>query len=460
MAGKHRKTSRPALVVAAVVAPAGLAAAAMAATGLSGGVVPTDTTITAGSPSIDLLALVSAANSTSQFFAGSSYYGTDWTEVYGTQQVVPFLLGPQGIADAISSHQDDEEQTGVTASGWGAGQAGTALGILANNDDPDDLDNVGLVILDNNTNRAGGGFWTTYAPFAPLLLTSAEPTPTDLPDGVTVLDVGYEYNINGNAAVDPLNPFTLGNSLAAYAFGYGAEATALNITQEGDDVVLHEADGDDTVLQPGYHYIVKDGNVVGEPTEAGDQDSTIYVTVDSGELPLTRGLRFIPGGDILADALDPTLTQLVDAGYADGKGTEDNPAIPEDPTVTRPMQPGSSLSALGGVPGTVQTGLQRGAATAQDDLENPTNLVSKPVDELGNLPVLGSLTNTLTPTTALTRTGGNNPLTGLNKPGTSSTPGGANPVKSFTDRINDAVKKVTGGLGLDKKPAASDDDSE
>ncbi len=55
----------------------------------------------------------------------------------------------------------------------------------------------------------------------------------------------------------------------------------------------------------------------------------------------------LPGGDILADALDPTLTELVDAGYADGKGTADNPAIPEDPTVTRPMQPGSSLRSSG-----------------------------------------------------------------------------------------------------------------
>ena len=56
--------------------------------------------------------------------------------------------------------------------GGGRARPGTALGILANNNDDDDLDNIGLVILDNNTNRAGGGFWTTYHQFAPLLLTS------------------------------------------------------------------------------------------------------------------------------------------------------------------------------------------------------------------------------------------------------------------------------------------------
>ncbi len=167
MAAKHRRTSRPAAIVAMVVAPAGLAAAAMAASSMTG-VAPADTP-TAAPPSVDLTALVSAANSTSQIFAGSTYYGTDWTTVYGTQQVVPFLSGPQGIADAIASHKNDPQKTGVTASGWGAGQTGTALGILATNSDTTDLNKVGLVILDNNTNRAGGGFWTTYAPFAPLL---------------------------------------------------------------------------------------------------------------------------------------------------------------------------------------------------------------------------------------------------------------------------------------------------
>ncbi len=127
MAGKHRRTSRPAAVVAMVVAPAGLAAAAMAATSMTGGVA-TDTT-QATAPSVDLAALVSAANSTSQFFAGSTYYGTDWTTVYGTQQVVPFLSGPQGIADAIASHKNDTTKDrcygfrlGCWADGYRAGR--------------------------------------------------------------------------------------------------------------------------------------------------------------------------------------------------------------------------------------------------------------------------------------------------------------------------------------------------
>ncbi len=70
-----------------------------------------------------------------------------------------------------------------------------------------------------------------------------------------MLDVAYEYNINSDAPVDPLNPFALGNSLAAYAFGYGAENQALNITQDQtgrhSDVHGPPRDNDDT-LGTGY----------------------------------------------------------------------------------------------------------------------------------------------------------------------------------------------------------------
>ena len=116
-------------------------------------------------------------------------------------------------------------------------------------------------------------------------------------------------------------------------------------------------------------------------------------------MPLTRALRLLPGGDIIADALDPTLTELVDAGYADGKGVDGEEAIPKDPTVPRPMQPGSSLSALGGVPDSVQDGSAAGVRTAQDDISNPGNFVTKPLDEFGKLPFISSLPTSLTNST-------------------------------------------------------------
>jgi hypothetical protein len=179
--------------------------------------------------------------------------------------------------------------------------------------------------------------------------------------------------------------------------------------------------------------------------------TSTYVTIQSDNLPLTRPLRLIPGGDIVADALDPTLTQLVNAGY------QDRQPIPTDPTETRPMTPGSSLSNLGGVPGSVPKGVDAGVTTAGKDLSDPTKLVINPLGEAGKLPfvstlVPASLTNSAVSTQKVNTTAGSgNPLlSGLNKGGSpssaSGSTGGANPVKDFTDKIKDAVNNATGGL--------------
>ncbi len=122
------------------------------------------------------------------------------------------------------------------------------------------------------------------------------------------------------------------------------------------------------------------------------------------------------------------------------------------------MQPGSSLGDLGGVPGTVPIGLAKGAATAQQDLTNPTNLVTKPIGEIGKLPLISGGLPSLPGLNTLNASSPNKfaPLlpgvTGKNSSNGSSGTGGASTVKNFTDKLNDAVKKVTGGLtgGLHK----------
>jgi hypothetical protein len=50
---------------------------------------------------VDLMALITPANSTAQVFASSDFYNRDWRG-YGPPHVVPFFLGPQGSADANS----------------------------------------------------------------------------------------------------------------------------------------------------------------------------------------------------------------------------------------------------------------------------------------------------------------------------------------------------------------------
>jgi hypothetical protein len=114
------------------------------------------------------------------------------------------------------------------------------------------------------------------------------------------------------------------------------------------------------------------------------------------------------------------------------------------------MQPGSSIGALGDVPGTVPIGVSKGVDTAQDDLSDPTNLVVKPLHEAGNLPLISGGLPSLP---GLSTTGGNL-FSPANKSGTTASTGGTNVVKNFTDKINDTVKKVTGGL-TGTKPAGS-----
>ena len=317
------------------------------------------TTVTTHVPVVSvpvaLAALITPANSTAQVFAGSEYYNRDWSQ-YGQPQVVPFFSGPQGIANAVAGGADDPSGIVVLSSGWGAGQTATALGILQDRNDPA-LDNVKLVVLDNNTNRAAGGFWTTYWFGAPLLLTSAAPTPSSTK--VPVTDVAYEYNVNSDAPTYPLNVLSDANTMAAYLGDYGAQATA-----PVPDVALEP-------VAPGaqhYHYIVApDGTIVDTVPVPGN---ITYVTFTSSGLPLLRPLRMIPGGNIIADPIEPALEVMVDAGY------KDNSPIPQDPGQTRPVGLFPSVSetqtALGRLPGAAQEGAQ----TAVGELPAPLAVTS------------------------------------------------------------------------------------
>lgn len=414
--------------------------------------VVTGTTGTYAAMPVELAALITPANSTAQIFAGSTYYGQNWAEpvtAYGPPQVVPFFLGPTGISNAIktgAAGESGKERVVVLASGWGAGQTGTALAAMQASGDPA-LKNVDLVILDNNSNRPAGGFWSSFGVFAPLLGTSATPTPTNL--GVRVIDVSYEYNINSSAPTYPGNVLADANSLMAYAYGYGGQATA---------VLPDDPESDDpSGLDPGYHYIVHtDGSFT--KVKLDGESTTTYVTYESDGLPLVRPLRSLPGGGVVADAIEPTLTVLVNAGY------KDNEPIPDDPSVARPgaLMPSSEENAetIAALPGAVQ----QGATKAQKDLSTGTNILPKtsplPTSLAGMAPGIPSLS---LPSTAKGTTPLRSPIafTGSklvkpkSGPGTSGSGGGqltggvTKALSGVTDSLSKAVKSVT-----DKAPSA------
>jgi hypothetical protein len=406
----------------------GLTATALSAASISTALVSA-TSATVSAPPVHLAALITPANSTAQVFAGTTYYNIDWSQQYGPQQVVPFFLGPQGIVAAVDRNAADPN-TVVLSSGWGAGQTGTALALMQANHDPA-MNSLKLVVLDNDTNRAGGGFWTTYAPFAPLLLTSAAPTPNDT--NVPVVDTAYEYNINSDAPTYPINLLADANSLIAYVYGYGAQSTA----PMPAEALLPVPPGSQH-----YHYVVAPDGTVSQKIPVGG--NITYVTFATDGLPLVRPLRSIPGGNILADAVEPTLTALVNWGYAD------NAPIPDDPGVLRPMgllppapetlatakqlQP----NAISGIPVPSQNP-STSAATVQSQLTSTPEPVTEGVPSDGEAtPKFLQRSNTVD------MTGGNRVLPGgsANR-GASSV--GAGPMKQIFDTVGSALSGLTGG---------------
>ncbi len=198
------------------------------------------------------------------------------------------------------------------------------------------MDNIKLVILDNNTNRAAGGFWTTYYIFAPLLLTSSEPTPNDL--DIPVLDVGYDYNINGNAPTYPINLISDVNSLVAYAYGY-AEANPTFSCRPRSRIICPRTAAIPRISSPERTTSSTPRATIIEQHDNLNTNIT-YVTFKSDRLPLVKPLLLIPGGKLVADGIEPVLTVLVDAGY------KDNKPIPDDPSVQRKMgvDPGEGIN--------------------------------------------------------------------------------------------------------------------
>ena len=454
-AGKRRKSPRGQSAALWRWVP-GLTTAAVSAASVSTALM-TGTTATVAAQPVMLTALITPANSTAQIFASSTYYGVDYSKQYGPQQVVPFFLGPQGIVAAIDRNGSDPNIV-VLSSGWGAGQTSTALAIMQANHDPA-MNNLKLVILDNNTNRAGGGFWTTYWPFAPLLLTSSAPTPSDT--SVPVVDTAYEYNINSDAPTYPINLLADANSLVAYAYSYGAQSTAPMPAEALQPV------------PPGtqhYHYVVaSDGKVVDKVPVDGN---ITYVTFESKGLPLVQPLRSIPGGTVLADAVEPALTVLVNWGY------QDNSPIPKDPGVTRPMGVLPPVSQGAAAAKQLQVGVGQGVQAAQKDLSSPSGVVPSPLSSLASqgaspnastpsvtsplsaasIAPASSLPSVPKPTTPSTSTidmsGGHKVSPGSSTSSTSSS-AGANPVQQVVGSVSSALSGLAGSLTNGAQKAAT-----
>jgi hypothetical protein len=357
---------------------------------------------------VDLAALIVVGSSTHPDGSGNeNFYGGLFNPPGTDLQHVNFFLGPLGIDQALRDHPNDPNV--VLSSGWGAANAS----LLATAHDPAITDDD-LVILDNNVARPNGGFGTRYPIFA-LIGVNPIPSPTDT--DAHILDVGYEYDINGNAPAYPLDLASDANSLAAYLYRrLNQQDVDLPVNPNGEPVdehgnVISCPDTCTVESDSGTAYIKTVGN-------------TTYITFKSDDLPLTRPLRDSGAlGASIADAVDPTLRTIVDYGYPN------NDPI-ADPDVYTPA---------GIVPGPKQTiqAAQRLSTALHGTLDD--NAAQSSV-VTSHKPAVK-----LSPNFTPKRLGGDGSTAGTPRP---------TPIK---DAVNNLSRAVTKALGVGRKHTADSD---
>ena len=165
-------------------------------------------------------------------------------------------------------------------------------------------------ILDNNIDRPNGGYGARYTAWS-LVNVNPIPTPTDT--GAPIIDVGYEYVWNSDAPQYVLNVVALLNSITEYAYRYSKQ----DVTTLPAPLLSPDGTAVNFDAAPGHYIVDTDGTYTFEPLSAGN--TTVYVTYKSKGLALVRPLRDFGGpiGNIVADAVEPVLKVIVDAGYPD-----------------------------------------------------------------------------------------------------------------------------------------------
>ncbi|MCI4673488.1 PE-PPE domain-containing protein [Candidatus Mycolicibacterium alkanivorans] len=286
------------------------------------------------------------------------FYGLDWNTMPGPTVAGPGVYGPTAVAtfhllqDYIQVAAIDQAlktnpvPNGVVSSGRGAGNASALISQYAMNGDPT-LQNTNW-LLDNNIDRPNGGYASRYPAWS-IVNVNPLPTPTDT--GAPIIDVGYEYAWNSDVPAYALNLVALLNSITEYAYRYRKQ----DVTTLPAPLLSPDGKTVNFDAPPGHYIVETDSTYTFEPLSPGN--TTIYVTYKSKDLAMLRPLRDVGGavGNLVADAVEPVLTVIVNAGYPDN-----NPVSPPEVYTPFSLLPPPKVvgTALHQIPGAVQQGVE------------------------------------------------------------------------------------------------------
>lgn len=307
---------------------------------------------------VDLSAVVTPGSATNWDAVGiDTFYGLDWNTMPGPTVAGPGVYGPTVVAtfhllkDYMQVAAIDQAlKTGpapnvVVSSGRGAGNASALISQYVNDGDPT-LHGTNW-ILDNNVDRPNGGYATRYPAWS---IFNVNPVPTLTDTGAPIIDVGYEYVWNSDAPQYALNLVAMLNSITEYAYRYGKQ----DVTTLPAPLLSPDGTTVDFDAAPGHYIVNPDGTYTFAPLSP--DNTTVYVTYQAKGLALLRPLRDFGGpvGNVVADAVEPVLKVIVDAGYP-----HNNPLSPPDVYRHGSLLPPPKVirTALHQIPGAIAQGV-------------------------------------------------------------------------------------------------------
>lgn len=235
--------------------------------------------------------------------------------------------GPRAFAEVVNNYFGEYQSSIAVPISWGFGGTNTALALnQINKDTTGAFDHtVILEIALRNASRTGGGIASLLTPVTDLVgINMSNPNNVDANGNVvtntTVWDITAAYDIMSDAPSTILNPVAWANSAAgAVAPTYLIPKDAAGIANFVEGLTQGNVD-----LEELLNAVMGLTNTL--HSHVGE-DGNLYITYDSGNLPLLQPfqaapqlLSLIPGFKIttpVSSSFDDVLRQMVAMGYQD-----------------------------------------------------------------------------------------------------------------------------------------------